>query len=94
MSAGKFHIIEIDSASPVVNIPPALRLRPLTQTLARAGYVLNTRCGERGLCRGCEVQTASGVTLKACQTKSIEVNGLKLRVPEKSRLLKIGRAHV
>jgi len=33
---------------------------PLTELLARHGLPLNTRCGGRGLCRGCEVELRRG----------------------------------
>lgn len=32
----------------------------LASALARQGWPLNTRCGQRGLCRGCEVELRSG----------------------------------
>lgn len=33
---------------------------PLTEILARKGYPLNTRCGSRGLCGGCEIGLRAG----------------------------------
>ena len=33
---------------------------PLTEVLAHRGFALNTRCGGRGLCGGCEVELRSG----------------------------------
>ncbi len=43
---------------------------------------LNTRCGGRGLCRGCLVE-ANGEELRACQTKCEHVS--KIRIPEASQ---------
>jgi uncharacterized 2Fe-2S/4Fe-4S cluster protein (DUF4445 family) len=34
--------------------------QPLSVVLARRGYPLNTRCGERGLCGGCEAELRAG----------------------------------
>jgi len=34
--------------------------RTLSDTLRRAGLPLNTRCGERGLCQGCQVELIAG----------------------------------
>lgn len=51
---------------------------------------LNTRCGGRGLCRGCAVQVvadddATSRTVKACQTTLRELSGsTTLRIPESS----------
>jgi uncharacterized 2Fe-2S/4Fe-4S cluster protein (DUF4445 family) len=57
--------------------------RPLSELLARRGFPLNTRCGGRGLCGGCEVElragslcrladgspVAAGARPKACQVR-------------------------
>ena len=43
----------------------------LSEFLEEKGYGLNTRCGGRGLCRGCEVSCKEGAsksTLRSCQT--------------------------
>ena len=37
--------------------------RPLAEVLAAHGLALNTRCGQRGLCRGCEVILLEGSLL-------------------------------
>ena len=39
--------------------------RPLSELLAAHGLPLNTRCGQRGLCRGCEVMVREGAVLTA-----------------------------
>jgi len=38
----------------------------LAEFLARQGFPLNTRCGGRGLCNGCEVLLSNSVSVKAC----------------------------
>lgn len=55
--------------------------RSLADTLAAHGLPLNTRCGQRGLCRGCEVELREGslvieggtvaapATIKACRAR-------------------------
>ena len=66
----------------IMNAPPRLQIRtgsdertiPLPESatgsladwLAENGYPLNTRCGGRGICRGCRV-VLNGETLRACQ---------------------------
>ena len=69
----------------------------LAAALDAAGFPLNTRCGGRGLCRGCEVQletgtvvdstgapTAAPATIRACQT--FPVDPVTLSIPRRSRL--------
>jgi len=57
----------------------------LAQLLARRGSPLNTRCGGRGLCAGCEVEVAGG-RVKACQMTMGAVNGAEVTVPARSWL--------
>jgi len=70
--------------------------RSLAEELAAHGLPLNTRCGRRGLCRGCEVELSAGtlyvqgnpvsapVTIQACQTR-VEGSAV-IRIPARSRL--------
>ncbi len=69
-----------------VAVSPVYHDRPLSAVLARAGYVLDTRCGQKGLCRGCEVALAGGATVKACQLPAAAVLGRTVRIPGKSLL--------
>lgn len=69
-----------------LEIRPLYRERPLSALLARAGIVLNTRCGQKGLCRGCEVVRADGAPVKSCQVPSEEFAGERIRIPDKSLL--------
>jgi len=68
----------------------------LAALLAHLGFPLNTRCGRRGLCRGCEVALREGavdaggepvvapVTVRACQAR---VSGpLVIEIPARSRM--------
>jgi uncharacterized 2Fe-2S/4Fe-4S cluster protein (DUF4445 family) len=50
-------------------VPPTAGSLPLSTWLDREHLPLNTRCGERGLCRGCLVEI-NGKTLQACQIKT------------------------
>src|SRR5208283_3194864 len=43
--------------------------RSLADTLANYGFPLNTRCGQRGLCRGCAVQVREGTVCSADGTQ-------------------------
>lgn len=70
--------------------------RTLSSLLATVGFPLNTRCGERGLCRGCEVLLREGTvvvegvrvqapaTLKSCQARA--AGCLDLEIPAQSRI--------
>lgn len=64
--------------------------RALSDVLRRAGMPLNTRCGERGLCHGCEVDVSEpGAwprTVQACQhTVTAGVETI-VQIPPRSRL--------
>jgi uncharacterized 2Fe-2S/4Fe-4S cluster protein (DUF4445 family) len=54
--------VELDSGERR-EIPLAHDHRSLAEVLAAHGLPLNTRCGQRGLCRGCEVQLREGSLL-------------------------------
>lgn len=70
--------------------------RSLADALAAHGLPLNTRCGQRGLCRGCEVEVRSGTTnvegnpvaapatIKACRAQ-LE-NDAAIFIPGRSRI--------
>lgn len=71
--------------------------RSLADTLANYGFPLNTRCGQRGLCRGCEVQVREGTvcsadgtefaapaTVRACQMRI--AGPVSLHIPARSRI--------
>ncbi len=64
---------------------------PLSALLARRGFPLNTRCGGRGLCRGCEVDvrtdtSAAPSTVRACQTHLDPNRDTTLTIPARSLL--------
>lgn len=77
-------------------IPLADEDRSLADVLAAQGLPLNTRCGQRGLCRGCEVELRSGTanvdgnpvaapaTIKACRAR-LECDAA-IFVPARSRI--------
>jgi len=68
----------------------------LADWLATHGLPLNTRCGQRGLCRGCEVQLLEGAlrtdaglvaapaTVRACRAEAL--SGVVIQLPTRSRL--------
>jgi uncharacterized 2Fe-2S/4Fe-4S cluster protein (DUF4445 family) len=74
----------------------AVRSDSLADILAANGLPLNTRCGQRGLCRGCEVELRAGMArvdektvaapavIKACRAK-LE-NAATIFVPARSRI--------
>lgn len=69
---------------------------PLSELLASFGFPLNTRCGCRGLCRGCEVQLIEGSVLlggqlthaptiiRACQARA--ASAIRIGLPDRSRI--------
>jgi uncharacterized 2Fe-2S/4Fe-4S cluster protein (DUF4445 family) len=80
--------------------PTTLRVVPcanmLAKVLAEHGYPLNTRCGQRGLCHGCEVilqqgslrignsEVAAPATLRACRAR---LHGpVSIAIPARSRI--------
>lgn len=64
-------------------LPPVSEQR-LSSWLKTNKILLNTRCGERGLCRGCEL-FHNGQALKACQCKVEEWTGKTLMLPRASQ---------
>ena len=76
---------------------PVLRdNRSLADVLAAHGLPLNTRCGQRGLCRGCEVELREGslltdsgtvsapATVQACRVRFVEA--AHIHIPARSRI--------
>jgi uncharacterized 2Fe-2S/4Fe-4S cluster protein (DUF4445 family) len=45
---------------------------PLSELLGRRGFPLNTRCGGRGLCRGCEVELRAGTLQRLADGTRVE----------------------
>ncbi|WP_404423766.1 ASKHA domain-containing protein [Nibricoccus sp. IMCC34717] len=60
--------------------------QPLSRLLEERGIGLNTRCGGKGLCKGCEVQLA-GRKVRSCQISVAEAleQGREVTVPKRSR---------
>lgn len=77
-------VIPEGGARSAVNVSSVYHDRPLSSVLARSGFVLNTRCGQKGLCRGCEVQLESGERVRSCQVPAASVLGTSIRIPENS----------
>lgn len=88
-------IVEPDGGARV-EIHAAAEDGALAKVLSAHGYPLNTRCGQRGLCRGCEVELKHGslivdnapvtapATLRACRAR---FNGpITISLPARSRI--------
>ena len=85
-----------DGESHEFTVTPRMRARSLADLLAEHGFPLNTRCGQRGLCRGCEVQLTEGrvavgdgfesapATVRACLARVAE--RVVVRIPSRSRI--------
>jgi len=89
-------IRETDGSERVIAVQAPDRDRSLVEILAAGGTPLNTRCGRRGLCRGCEVDLLEGevaiagesvdggATIHSCQAK---LSGdLVISIPSRSRM--------
>jgi len=75
---------------------PIVPDRSLAEVLAEHGLALNTRCGQRGLCRGCEVELREGTlasdgpvvtaptTVQACRTRG--TGPALIHIPARSRI--------
>ena len=86
LDRGEHRIIPVSAGDP----------RPLSEVLAAHGLPLNTRCGQRGLCRGCEVMLREGtlltengelsapVTVRACMARL--TGAASLHIPARSRI--------
>lgn len=97
MSSGTPVIVELeDGASHEFSVAAQASGRSLADLLAEHGFPLNTRCGQRGLCRGCEVQLREGkaavgptvvsapATVQACRARLVE--RVTVRIPARSRI--------
>lgn len=75
--------------------------RPLSRILHQRGFSLNTRCGEKGLCRGCQCSLVDGAVqlpektvsssgeplpFLSCQARILPNQETVVRVPQKSLL--------
>lgn len=77
VTAARERLIEVSSGSPT-----------LADVLSDAGLPLNTRCNQRGLCRGCHVVTREETPrdLLACQCRLREGERLEITIPGRSLL--------
>lgn len=58
--------------------------RSLAGYLESHGFPLNTRCGKRGICCGCEVKLDDGSTVKSCQIPAEGVSAVE--IPGRSQM--------
>lgn len=88
--------VELESGERRMIFISADDVRPLSEVLADHGLPLNTRCGQRGLCRGCEVLLQDGrvsidgmtvhspVSVQACRVRLMA--GARVLLPARSRI--------
>lgn len=67
-----------------IDASDASSTRTLAGHLESHGFPLNTRCGKRGLCCGCEVTLVNGGTTKSCQIPASGITAVDL--PDRSRM--------
>ncbi|NBB79462.1 MAG: DUF4445 domain-containing protein [Verrucomicrobia bacterium] len=78
-----------DGSSPTIEVPSGRDDSSLADLLEAKGYRLNTRCGGRGLCRGCQVTCQSkghSESFRSCQTQlhALPAGPLRLVIPRTS----------
>lgn len=94
--------LETPDGHTTVTLTPADTKLPLSDVLAHRGHPLNTRCGGRGLCGGCEVglragqlvRTTDGAAvgpsaddrLRSCQLRLPEGGAATVKIPARSLL--------
>jgi uncharacterized 2Fe-2S/4Fe-4S cluster protein (DUF4445 family) len=94
--------LELPDGRREIAVNPADTTLPLSELLARRGFPLNTRCGGRGLCGGCEVELRSGALvrrnggaaetsgpagrIKSCQAHLVPATDAAVAVPARSLL--------
>jgi uncharacterized 2Fe-2S/4Fe-4S cluster protein (DUF4445 family) len=93
---GRIVIRESDGSEQAISVADQDRNRSLTELLTAGGCALNTRCGRRGLCHGCEVELLEGetifagetatapATIRSCQAKV--TSDLAISIPARSRM--------
>ena len=79
-----------------LEIPIASDRRLLADWLSAHGLPLNTRCGQRGLCRGCEVELREGalVTDKGTVTAPAKVQACRARLTAPARIFIPARSRI
>lgn len=70
MNATHIHVQTPDGPGDVTVLENGAAL-PLSELLAHRGYPLNTRCGGRGLCGGCEVELRAGSLRRAADGAAV-----------------------
>lgn len=78
-----------DGSSPTIKVPPGGDDSNLADFLTAKGYRLNTRCGGRGLCRGCLVSCqipGHSESFRSCQTAihALPDGSFRLIIPKTS----------
>ncbi|MGD0745739.1 MAG: 2Fe-2S iron-sulfur cluster-binding protein, partial [Verrucomicrobiota bacterium] len=96
MNAGGQIVVELENGERREIPIPTTGARSLADVLAAHGLPLNTRCGQHGLCRGCEVFLRSGTlhtdagvivapaTIQACRARL--AGEAVIQVPSRSRI--------
>ncbi len=90
---GQTTIVLSDGTQHEIDLSGASATRSLADALADHGFPLNTRCGQRGLCRGCEVKLCESAEtmagdepdmVRSCQTPA---SGARVvEIPGRSRM--------
>jgi len=90
-------IVEVDGRRTILSVAASSERQVLSDVLAERGFGLNTRCGKRGLCRGCVVEVVEAKQaaetfgkvseVRSCQIRLEHLKGEKVvRIPRHARL--------
>jgi len=89
----KIELILPDGSEEILSPEPGDRDCSLADFLARRGHALNTRCNQRGLCRGCtvnliegEVRTRTGDEAIVADGSGLEVKSCEIRLADVERI--------
>ena len=80
--------LETPDGHTTVTLTPADTKLPLSDVLAHRGHPLNTRCGGRGLCGGCEIGLRAGALVRTTDGTTVgpstddRLRSCQLRLPE------------
>lgn len=77
-------VILDDGTQHYIDASDATSNRSLAGYLESHGFPLNTRCGKRGICCGCEIKLEDGSTVKSCQIPAARVS--QVEIPGRSRM--------
>ncbi|MDR3708091.1 MAG: ASKHA domain-containing protein [Capsulimonadaceae bacterium] len=88
-------VVECPNREVTINVRHALAERPLSEILRHEEIALNARCGQKGLCNGCQVDLLEGELITSDTLAPVHVNGSPVTVRGcRTRLAPSGYARI